>query len=42
LSDTIWDSRVDSPHAYLRFAASPQRAAEQIEALMTAPPALKE
>jgi len=34
---TLWDSHVDSPHAYLRFATGPEPVAAQIESLMTQP-----
>jgi hypothetical protein len=35
---TLWDSSVDSQHAYLRFAVAPQEIAEIVEDLMVQPP----
>jgi inosine-uridine nucleoside N-ribohydrolase len=39
---TKWDSSVDSPHAYLRFAADPKEIAAVIEGLMIQPPRVSE
>jgi inosine-uridine nucleoside N-ribohydrolase len=36
---TLWNSSVDSQHAYLQFAATPQETAKIIEDLMVVPPA---
>ena len=36
--NTVWDSSVDSEHAFLKFATEPEKIAEVIEKLMTQPP----